>query len=147
MRCHFRSVLPLVAFSTMSPRERPSEGPGRSIPGRDLNPRENDEVNFRNMIFVKLYRRSSALPLYIKWIGNPCGRCVSAHGTRRFTPWWSIPAQNFLPCQTKRKIPSGDGFRSGCRTGHLIQMILPAMSVELYRYRGAAKDGGTLESP
>jgi hypothetical protein len=27
----------------------------------------------------------------------------------------------------------------------LLSMILPAMSVELFRYRGAAKDGGTLE--
>ena len=50
-----------------------------------LEPRENDEVNFRSKIFVKLYRWSSALPLHIKWIGNPFGRCVSAHGTRRFT--------------------------------------------------------------
>ena len=27
----------------------------------------------------------------------------------------------------------------------VLSMILPAMSVELFRYRGAAKDGGTLE--
>jgi hypothetical protein len=44
-----------------------------------LEPRENDEVNFRNMIFVEVYRQSSALPLLIKWIGNPFGRwCVAA---------------------------------------------------------------------
>jgi hypothetical protein len=27
----------------------------------------------------------------------------------------------------------------------VLSMILPTMSVELFRYRGAAKDGGTLE--
>src|ERR1700719_677969 len=27
----------------------------------------------------------------------------------------------------------------------VLSLILPAMSVELFRYRGAAKDGGTLE--
>ena len=34
-----------------------------------------------------------------------------------------------------------------CRAGILITFLLtiPAMSVELFRYRGAAKDGGTLE--
>jgi hypothetical protein len=64
-----------------------------------LEHRENDEVNFWNVIFVKLYRQSSALPSHIKWIGNPFGRCVSPHGTRRFSPWWSIAAQNFQPGQ------------------------------------------------
>jgi hypothetical protein len=27
----------------------------------------------------------------------------------------------------------------------VLSMILPAFSIELFRYRGAAKDGGTLE--
>jgi hypothetical protein len=27
-----------------------------------------------------------------------------------------------------------------------LSLVVPAMSVELFRYRGAAKDGGTLET-
>ena len=67
-------------------------------PYPDVELRENDDVNFRNMIFVKVLRQS-ALPLHKKWIGNPFGRYVSPHGTRRFSPWWSIAAQNFQPGQ------------------------------------------------
>ena len=47
-------------------------------------------------------------------------------GTLRGRSATCIPAQNFQPSQTKRKIPSGDGFRSGCQTGHLIQMFKPS---------------------